>query len=79
MPLTGRFLLFPVLMMLLTLPMLTLGQSGVAGQPVPRPRLAIESIEHDLGAVKKSAGAEYTFRFRNEGASDLEILRVAPS
>lgn len=79
MPMTGRRVLLTVLIALLALSERTWGQSGTAGRPVPRPRLTIESIEHDLGAVKKSAGAEYTFRFRNEGASDLEILRVAPS
>lgn len=45
----------------------------------PGPRLVIDALEHDLGGVKRSDGAEHTFKFRNEGTSDLEILRVAPS
>ncbi|MFN6202552.1 MAG: hypothetical protein ACK496_08720 [Acidobacteriota bacterium] len=43
------------------------------------PRLVIDAVEHDLGDVKKSLGASHTFRFRNAGTSDLEIVRVVPS
>jgi hypothetical protein len=53
---------------------------GVA--PIPPqepPKLVIDSVEHDLGIVKKSAGGSHTFRFRNEGASELRIEGVAPS
>ena len=53
---------------------------GVA--PIPPqepPKLVIDSVQHDLGIVKKSVGATHTFRFRNEGASELQIENVAPS
>lgn len=43
------------------------------------PRLVIDAIEHDLGDVKKSDNTSHTFRFRNSGKADLEILRVVPS
>ena len=47
------------------------------GQGVPK--LSIASTEHDLGEVKKSAGATHTFTFKNEGNADLVIKKVAPS
>jgi hypothetical protein len=53
---------------------------GVA--PIPPqepPKLVIDSVQHDLGIVKKSVGGSHTFRFRNEGASELQIESVAPS
>jgi hypothetical protein len=58
--------------------------SSVAAQETDRdarsgPRLVIDAVEHDLGDVKKSAGASHTFRFRNAGKTDLEIVRVVPS
>lgn len=43
------------------------------------PRLTIASTEHDLGEVKKSAGATHTFTFKNDGNADLVIKKVAPS
>ncbi len=45
----------------------------------PAPKLVINETDHELGVVKKSAGATHTFIFRNEGTADLEIRRVAPS
>lgn len=45
----------------------------------PAPKLVITETDHELGVVKKSAGATHTFIFRNEGTADLEIRRVAPS
>ena len=47
------------------------------GQGVPK--LSIASTEHDLGEVKKSAGATHTFTFKNDGHADLGIKKVAPS
>ena len=53
---------------------------GVAPiSPQEPPKLVIDSVEHDLGVVKKSSGGAHTFRFRNEGASELRIEGVAPS
>lgn len=53
---------------------------GVAPiSPQEPPKLVIDSVEHDLGIVKKSVGGAHTFRFRNEGASELRIEGVAPS
>jgi hypothetical protein len=58
-----------------------MGQAPEAGKrttPKAGPRMVIDSMEHDLGVVRKSTGATHTFRFRNEGTSDLEIVRVVP-
>jgi hypothetical protein len=43
------------------------------------PRIAMATTELDLGEVKKSAGADYNFTFKNEGDADLVIKKVAPS
>ena len=53
---------------------------GVVPTPLQEPpKLVIDSVEHDLGIIKKSVGGAHTFRFRNEGASELRIEGVAPS
>jgi len=67
--------LFLVMMLVVT---------GVAAQEPSRgakngPRLVIKEVEHDLGDVKKSGAASHTFRFRNDGTTDLEIVQVVPS
>ena len=43
------------------------------------PRLMIASPEHSFGAVKPGTPLTYTFKVKNEGTSDLQILTVQPS
>lgn len=43
------------------------------------PKIVINKTEHNFGEVKKGANATYTFVFKNEGKTDLEIKRVAPT
>ena len=74
---------------LILLMLTTVGMAQPITQPIsqpisqqgttPAPKLVITETDHELGVVKKSAGATHTFIFRNEGTADLEIRRVAPS
>ena len=47
--------------------------------PTDRPKLAIASLEHSFGSVKAGTPLKYSFVIKNEGKTDLEILKVAPS
>ena len=58
--------------------------AAVLGQAQPQsqagaPKIAIKETEHNFGEVKKTANPSYTFVFKNEGKTDLEIKRVAPT
>lgn len=43
------------------------------------PKLVIPKTQHDFGELKKGVLAQYEFKFKNEGASELTINSVAPS
>lgn len=47
--------------------------------PTDGPKLAIASMEHSFGSVKAGTPLKYTFVIKNEGKTDLEIQKVAPS
>ena len=51
----------------------------VTAATVNAPRLAIASMEHSFGSVKAGTPLKYSFVIKNEGKTDLEILKVAPS
>ena len=42
------------------------------------PKLALASPNHDFGDVKSGTPLTYSFKFHNEGKSDLQIMNVAP-
>jgi hypothetical protein len=50
-----------------------------AAEKKAAPKLVIESFDYDAGLVKESVKVEHTFKVKNEGQANLEILRVAPS
>ena len=56
-----------------------LGQTTTNTPTAGTPKLAIKETEHNFGEVKKTANPSYTFVFKNEGKTDLEIKRVAPT
>lgn len=43
------------------------------------PKLVITKTQHDFGELKKGVLAQYEFKFKNEGTSELTINSVAPS
>ncbi len=43
------------------------------------PKVAIASMEHSFGTVKAGTPLKYSFVIKNEGTTDLEILKVSPS
>ncbi|MEO6726729.1 MAG: DUF1573 domain-containing protein [Blastocatellia bacterium] len=63
----------------LAIVLLTLAVSGFAQATTGTPKLTIKETEHNFGEVKKTANPSYTFVFKNEGKTDLEIKRVAPT
>src|SRR5574341_353214 len=53
------------------------GQSS--GNSQAKPKLVIQTLEHNFGEIRKGSVAAHSFTFKNEGKADLEITRVAPS
>jgi hypothetical protein len=49
------------------------------GAKKPAPKLVIEATEHNFGVVKEGVKIAHTFKIKNEGDANLEIVRVAPS
>jgi hypothetical protein len=49
------------------------------GGKKPAPKLIIEATEHNFGVVKEGVKIAHTFKIKNEGDANLEIVRVAPS
>jgi hypothetical protein len=45
----------------------------------PAPKLWIEAMIHDFGSVDAGTPLRYSFKIRNDGTSDLQIMSVAPS
>ena len=55
-------------------------QNGVANPPSGAvPILVMESFTHDFGEVKPGTTLRYTFKVKNQGKADLQIVNVAPS
>ena len=71
--------LFGLGVILLALAVSGFGQTTTGAPPTGAPKLTIKETEHNFGEVKKTANPSYTFVFRNEGKTDLEIKRVAPT
>lgn len=70
----GASVLLPILLIF------TLSVSAQTRAPqTGAPRLTIASPEHSFGAVKPGTPLTYTFKIKNEGTSDLQILSVQPS
>ncbi len=59
--------------------LITLAVAAFAQASTGAPKIVIAKTEHNFGEIKKGANATYTFTFKNEGKSDLEIKRVAPT
>lgn len=53
------------------------GQNG--GDSQAKPKLVIQTLEHNFGEIKQGSVAAHSFTFKNEGKADLEVKRVAPS
>jgi hypothetical protein len=53
------------------------GQGG--GGQQARPKLTIQTLEHNFGEIKKGSVARHDFIVKNEGSADLEIKSVAPA
>ena len=53
---------------------------AVAQEKAPNgaPKLVIASFTHDFGDVKPGSALKYSFTFKNQGKSDLQILSVTP-
>jgi hypothetical protein len=66
--------LFGVAVVVLSLAVMAFGQTSAGA-----PKIAIKQTEYSFGEVKKGANVSHTFVFKNEGLSDLEIKRVAPT
>jgi len=43
------------------------------------PKLVMASFKHDLGEIKPGDPLTYTFKVKNEGTAELQIINVAPS
>jgi len=54
-------------------------QAAPAGDAVAQPKIKFDKKTIDLGEVVKGEKAKFTFEFRNEGTSDLEIKQAKPS
>lgn len=54
-----------------------LGQESDAAKNAPK--LVIKETTHNLGEVKRGSNGQHTFVFKNEGTTNLEIKRVAPT
>ena len=54
--------------------------AAVAQEKAPgvAPKLVIASFTHDFGDVKPGSALKYSFTFKNQGKSDLQILSVTP-
>ena len=54
--------------------------AAVAQEKAPNvaPKLVIASFTHDFGDVKPGSALKYSFTFKNQGKSDLQILSVTP-
>ena len=54
--------------------------AAVAQEKAPNaaPKLIIASFTHDFGDVKPGTALKYSFTFKNQGKSDLQILSVTP-
>ncbi len=48
-------------------------------KPKQMPKLAMASFKHDIGEIKPGDQLTYTFKVKNEGTADLQIINVAPS
>lgn len=48
-------------------------------KPAGAPKIAIAKTQHDFGELKKGVMAQYDFKFKNEGTTELTINNVAPS
>src|SRR5215813_6856684 len=73
---------FSLLLVIVALTVAVFGQDGSAqgsAQSTDGPKLVIKQTEHNIGEVKKGVAAQYSFVFKNEGKSDLEIKGVAPA
>lgn len=71
--------LFGLAVALLVLAVSGFGQTTTGTAATGSPKLTIKETDHNFGEVKKTANPSYTFVFKNEGKSDLEIKRVAPT
>lgn len=52
---------------------------NVVEPPTDGPKLVIAKTQHDFGEVKKGITAQYSFKLKNTGSSDLQITNVAPA
>ena len=66
--------IFGIVAVLVMLAVAVLAQASAGA-----PKIVITKTEHNFGEIKKGTNATYTFTFKNEGKTDLEIKRVAPS
>jgi hypothetical protein len=63
----------------LTLALLLLASVTGGGDPALAAGFRVENADLDLGRVKAGEIASATFVFRNDGPSDVRILKAAPS
>jgi hypothetical protein len=52
---------------------------GQAAHPPSTPKLVIESLEHAFGTVNAGTPLSYTFKVKNAGKAQLQIISVKPS
>jgi hypothetical protein len=65
-------------LLLLAFPVMAQQRQAVSSLVV-RPKLAMVSFEHSFGTVKPGTPLKFTFRVKNRGNADLEIMSVSPS
>jgi mono/diheme cytochrome c family protein len=53
--------------------------AATADVPVPAPSIRFDALTHDFGAIPSSAKRTFSWPYRNEGSSPLEITATVPS
>lgn len=64
---------------LLSLSWLAAAQERLKEAGSGQPKLAMASFKHDLGEIKPGDPLTYSFKVKNEGTAELQIINVAPS
>jgi hypothetical protein len=53
--------------------------AATAEVPAPAPSIRFDSLTHDFGTIPSSAKRSFSWPYRNEGSSSLEITATVPS
>ncbi len=53
-------------------------EKEAAKETGPAPKLVIDSLSHNFGEVKAGKSLTHTFKVKNRGNADLEIVKVEP-